>query len=233
MQSDSKQQELEELIEAVYDLEDLSLPDPQYESLQGIKNRLIREAQYIIQSNYRLAAKIRQMLDESNLKENRRVVELIMDIHNLALKIRDLPTIEKDFWQLEGEPEINLFMDRPLHSLQESPSPSLSIDLDLPEIDLEADWSQIYNQVYVDETLLRDRIEESLATRDEITLAELIELYPVTKGLAEIVVYMEIAKQDEHHYINETELEYININSVELKIKLRITMRQIIFRRSH
>lgn len=59
LQSDSKQQELEVLIEAVYSLEDLSVDDSKYESLRRIKNRLIRESQYIVQSNYRLAAKIR------------------------------------------------------------------------------------------------------------------------------------------------------------------------------
>ncbi|MEM7591383.1 MAG: DUF3375 family protein [Cyanobacteria bacterium P01_A01_bin.83] len=37
LQSDSKQQKLEELIRAVYSLEDLSLPDPRYEYLRGIK----------------------------------------------------------------------------------------------------------------------------------------------------------------------------------------------------
>ena len=231
LQSVRKQQELEELIEAVYSLEDLSLPDPKYESLRGIKSRLIREAQYIVQSNYRLAAKIRQMLDESNLKENRRVAELIAEIQRLAIKIGNNPPLETDFWLLEGEPELNLFMDRPLHSLNESPSPSLSIELDLPEIDLKSDLSQIYNQVYVDETLLRDRIEEILATRKEITLVELIELYPVTKGLTEIVAYIAIAKED-RHYINKTKLEYIDINRLELESKLSLTMPQIIFRRS-
>ena len=195
LQSDRKQKELEELVGTVYSLEDLSFPDPKYESLRGIKSRLIREAQYIVQSNYRLAAKIRQMLDESNLEENRRVAELIVEIQSLALKINDNPPLEPDFLLLEGEPELNLFMDRPLHSLQKSPSPSLSIDLDLPEIDLEQDLNQIYNQVYVDETLLRDCIKQVLATRSEITLVELIELYPITKGLTEIVAYIAIAKQ--------------------------------------
>ena len=51
---DRKQQELEELIEAVYGIEDLSFPDRNYESLRGIKSRLIREAQNIVQSNNRL-----------------------------------------------------------------------------------------------------------------------------------------------------------------------------------
>lgn len=233
LQSDSKQEELEALIQEVYSLENLSSSDSKYESLRRIQNILIKEAQNIIQSNYRLAEKIRQRLDESNLQENRLVAELIREIQSLALKITDNLPADSDFCILEREPELNLFMDRPLHSLQESPSPSFSIDLDsLPKIDLEQNLNEIYHQVYVDEAILCDRIENSLANRSEITLAELIQIYPITKGLAEIVFYIEIAQQDKQHYINETKLEYINIDSVELENKLSLTMPQVIFRRS-
>lgn len=73
---------------------------------------------------------------------------------------------------------------------------------------------------------------EYLATRKEITLAELIELYPITKGLTEIVAYIAVAKQEDRHHINETKLEYIDIDGVESESKLYFTMPQIVFRRS-
>ena len=234
LQSDSKQQELEALIEAVYDLETLSASDPRYESLRRIKTRLIQEAQYIVQSNYRLAEKIRQILDESNLQENRRVGELIREVQSLALKIAENSPLERDFWLVEGVPELNVLMDRPLHSLQESPSPSFSLDFDnLPELDFGQNLNEIYHQVYVDEIQLRERLEKILATRDEITLAELIQLYPISQGLAEIVAYLVIAKEEDPHEINMTNFESIDINSVELEGKLHLTLPQIIFRRSH
>lgn len=123
-------------------------------------------------------------------------------------------------------------MDRPLHSLKESPTPSFSLDLDnLPEIDIQPDLEEIYNQIYVDEADLRNRIEEALKTRQEITLVELIQLYPVTQGLTEIVAYFAIGKANKY-YINDTRLEQIDIESVELESKLYLTMPQIIFRRS-
>ena len=234
LQSDSKQQELATLIEAVYHLEKLSASHPRYETLRRIKNRLINEAQHIMQSNYRLAEKIRQMLDESNLQENRRVAELITEIQSLALKVTVNPPSESDFWLLEGNPELNLFMDRPLHSLKESPSPSFSLDFDdLPEVDLRQNLNEIYHQVYVDEDLLKERLEKVLTTRDEITLSELIKLYPISQGLTEIVAYIAIAKQEPQHEINPQKLENIDIDSLELGDKLSLTMPEIIFRRSH
>lgn len=173
------------------------------------------------------------MLDEGNRQENRRVAELILEIQSLALKTADNPPSEANFWILEEEPELNFFMDRPLHSLQESPSPSFSIDSDTPlEIDLEQGLSEIYRQVYVDETLLRNNIDRALTTRNEITLAELVELYPIAQGLAEIVAYVGIAKQEESYYINKTKFEYININSVESEDQLSLTMEQVVFRRA-
>ena len=203
LQSDTKQQELETLIESIYSLEVLSASDPKYQPLRRIKTRLIREAQYIVQSNNRLAEKMRIILDESNLQENRRVAELIREVQSLALKITEDPPLEKDFWLVEGIPKLNFSMDRPLHSLQESPSPSFSLDLDnRPEIDFSQDLNEIYHQVYVDEIQLRERLEKILATRNEITLAELIQLYPVSQGLAEIVAYLVIAREEEYHEIN-------------------------------
>ena len=194
---------------------------------------LITEAQSIVRSNYDLAAKIRQMLDESNLQENRRVAELIVEIQSLALNITNNPPLDS-VWILEAEPELNLFMDRPLHSLKESPSPSFSLELDnLPEIDLEQNLNEIYRQVYInDEANLRDRIQQALKTRTEITLAQLIELYPITQGLAEIVAYLAIAEKETQHYISETNLEHIKIDGVELDGKLSLTIPQIIFTRS-
>ena len=233
LQSRSKQQELEELIQAVYTIEDLSNSGSKYQSLRGIKSILTREANHIMKSNYGLAAQIRQALDESNIQENKRVAELIVEIQSLLLKVADNPPPESDFLVLEGKPELGLIMDRPLHSLQESPSPSFSLDLDnLPEIDIEEDLDEIYHQIYVDEAELRERIKEALINRTEITLAELIELYPVTKGLTEIVVYLDIAEADNKHKINDTKLEEINIDSVELEGKLYLTMPQVIFRQS-
>ncbi|MGK7893392.1 MAG: DUF3375 family protein, partial [Xenococcus sp. (in: cyanobacteria)] len=234
LQSDSKQEELEKLIEAVYSLEELSVSDPRYKSLRRIKTRLIQEAQYIMQSNYRLAEKIRQSLDESNLQENRRVAELIREVQSLALKITEAPPLEPDFWLVEGIPELNFLMDRPLHSLQESPSPSFSLDLDnRPQVDIEQDLNEIYHQVYVDEIQLKERLKKILATRNEITLSELIQLYPVSQGLTEIVAYLAIAKGEDTHEINMANFESIDIDSVELEGRLRLTLPQIIFRRSH
>ena len=232
LQSEHRQQELEELIRVVYDLEHLSFPDSQSKFLRGIKSKLIREAQHIVQSNYRLATKIRQMLDESSLQENRRVAELIVEIQSLALKINNSSSVKTDSLMLEGEPELNLFMDRPLHSLQKPISPSLSIDLDSPEINVDLDLNQIYNQVYVDEILLREQIRQILVAREEITLSELIDLHPITKGLTEIVAYIEIAKQEDYHSVNKTKLESINIDSLELESRLLLRIPQIIFRRS-
>lgn len=102
LRSSNKQQELDELIQEVYSIEDLSTSKAQHELLYGIKNRLIKESQYIVQSNYRLAAKMRQLLDESNLQENRRVGDLVVEIQSLALKLADNPPPESDFWILEG-----------------------------------------------------------------------------------------------------------------------------------
>lgn len=51
----------------------------------AVVSRVLDAGEYIVQSNHRLTEKLRQMLDERNLMENRRVAELITDVQRLCV----------------------------------------------------------------------------------------------------------------------------------------------------
>ncbi|HCF29529.1 MAG TPA: DUF3375 domain-containing protein [Cyanobacteria bacterium UBA11049] len=232
LMSQSKRQELKSLIQAVYNLEELRPLSQEYALLRRIERSLIDAGQRIVQTNHLLAEKLRQMLDEDNLSENRRVAELIAEVQRLALQVASQPLVEGDFLVLEGEPNVNLVMARPLHPLQASDTPTFSIDFnDLPEENLDEEIADLYHQFYVDEAALAQRIAQVLERRAEVTLAELIELYPVEQGLSEIVAYLAIATKAEQHSINDTTTESIVIPSMEPETQLCLTLPQVVFRR--
>ncbi|MBV9386886.1 MAG: DUF3375 domain-containing protein [Chroococcidiopsidaceae cyanobacterium CP_BM_ER_R8_30] len=79
LMSESKRQELRSLLQAVYNLEELRSLSQESVLLRRIERSLIDAGEHIVQSNYRLAEKLRQMLDERNLMENRSIAELITD----------------------------------------------------------------------------------------------------------------------------------------------------------
>lgn len=234
LMSTRKREELKSLIQNVYILPELRPLTQEYGLLRRIERSLIDAGQYIVQSNHRLAEKLRQMLDERNRMENRRVAELITDVQRLALQIGAAGNAPKmpDFWLLEGDPAVNLVMARPLHSLTESEPPTFSLDFsDLPEVTLEAELAELYEQFYVDEEVLAQRIARSLEQTSEIALTDLIQLYPVTQGLPEIVAYVAIATQSERHSVNTSTIDSIMVTSLEPAQRLRLTLPQVIFHR--
>ncbi|MDZ8262994.1 DUF3375 domain-containing protein [Nostoc sp. ChiQUE01b] len=232
LMSTSNRQELKSLIQKIYTLEELQPLTQEYGLLRRIERILIDRGEYIVQSNHRLAEKLRQMLDERNLMENRRVAELITEVQRLALQVATLAPPEPDFWVLEGEPTVNLVMARPLHPLEESEMPTFSMDFsDLPEVMLDEEITALYQQFYVDEETLVQRIERTLEQRTEILLTELLQLYPVTQGLPEIVAYLAIATQSDRHLINTSTIEAIVITSLEPEKQFQLTLPQVIFHR--
>ena len=89
----------------------------------------------------------------------------------------------------------------------------------------------LYLQFYVDEDILKERIDRALERAVAITLTDLIELYPITKGVPEIVAYISIAAQSEWHSIDYNALDSMEIPSLEPEKQLNLTLPQIVFRR--
>ncbi|TVQ53038.1 MAG: DUF3375 domain-containing protein [Spirulina sp. DLM2.Bin59] len=232
LMSMEKRQELKSLINTVYNLEELKSVTQEYTVLRSIERNLLNAGEYIVQSNHRLTEKLRQMLDERNLNENRRVAELILEVQRLALNLDPSHQQESNFWQITGDPEINLVMARPLHALIKPERQTFNLDFtDLTPVNLETELAELYNQFYIDERQLHRQIDALLRNYATITLAQLIKIYPITQGLPEVVAYLDIANKGDRHHINPDQLETITINSLEPDIQLRLALPQIIFHR--
>ncbi|MBD2189105.1 DUF3375 domain-containing protein [Pseudanabaena mucicola] len=232
LMSTDKRQELKSMIQNVYQLDELKPLTQENLLLFRIERSLLDAGEYVVQSNHRLTEKLRQMLDERNMRENRRVAELINDVQRLALQVIKHEPRQIDFWVLEGEPMTHLVMTRPLHSLEESEIPTFSLDLtNLEDIALDEEITELCQQFYLDEDILAQRIAQTLEHSSTISLTDLIQLYPVTQGLPEIVAYVAIAAQSEQHSINLSTIELLTIDSLEDEKPISLTVPQIIFRR--
>ncbi|MEG4851557.1 DUF3375 domain-containing protein [Microcoleus sp. B5-D4] len=231
LRNPSKQEELEQLINGVYglpELQDLGQKNP---ILRRIKRSLIQASDKIIKSNYRLAEQLRKMLVEQHIAENKRVIELIKEIKNLALVAIDNPPKNEEFIWIEGDPEVQLLMERPLGKPTENrnfKNYNLSkATVDLPREQIDA----LRNYCYVDEEVLKRQIAATLEGKDWVTLAEVIEKYPVEKGLSEVVAYLAIASQDTKHAIDDSASDRITASSFDKQNILHLTLPQVIFKR--
>ena len=77
---------------------------------------------------------------------------------------------------------------------------------------------------------LLTQIATALKSRSEISLLELLEIYPIDCGMEEVVEYLEIAHQPPHTIDDEVK-ESIEVANVSQDSQMKTTMPRIVFRR--
>lgn len=115
--STQRQEELQELLTAVYQLPDLQQIDAaQSMRLRRLKRSLVDAAAKIVESNRRLGEQLRKLLDEQRLAEARRVMDLAVEIKQTAVQLAAPPPDDRIFLQVEGDPLLEMPLARPLWS---------------------------------------------------------------------------------------------------------------------
>ncbi|MCF6187757.1 MAG: DUF3375 domain-containing protein [Desulfobulbaceae bacterium] len=189
----ARQTELQEMLARLYQLEEILAlhPDP---FLKKIHFSLLEAGERVYKTANRLVEQLRRFLDDQAWLENRRIMDLIKIIEKQAIEIKDSMPADRDFIRVpQLKPRLELPMSRNLFS------PPRSIRLESAEIeegttDITADL--LYEQIYVDEQLLRNRINRLLQTRSQISLTQLLEQHPLERGLAELVAYVNIGTKE-------------------------------------
>lgn len=232
LMSPSRQEAMRGLLEAVYSLPQVQELSDDNQVLRRIKTSLIEAGEKVIHSNHRLAQQLRKMLDERSLSENRRAQELIQEIKRLALTVMDRPPEMEDFMVIEGRPEVRLVMEKAFWDSPELPDFRRYAErggaLELGDVNMEG----LYSGFHVDETELRERITAELASRRQISLAEMTYKYPIRKGLPELLAYFSIASRDEQHMIDDSQREEIMLSasSGEWDETVGIVLPKVVFR---
>lgn len=204
LMSPARQEELGALLAKVFDLRPVQELEPDRRMLRVHYDWL--EAGEVAQRTVaRLSEQLRRYLDDKAWLDNRRIMQLIREIEHSALALRDAPPAGTLIELVEPRPDIDLTMDRPLFSPPLKPEISEGPSEDSPEIPTDA----LFGQVYVDKDRLAQRIRQSLQTRSQISLSDLIARYPIEQGLAEIVAYFSLAADDRVSVIDDSQHQTI------------------------
>ena len=183
--SQSRQEELSRLLEAVQKLEAVSSPDPR---MRRIHYDWLEAGERTQATVRRLSEQLRQFLDSRVWFENRRVMDLVHSIEASALSLRDQQvnfTAEID----ATSPDLVLPMERPLYTpLDKTPLESERVR----HGDERIDDSALFEQTYVDSARLADAVRRALRRHAQIGLAQLVAAEPLEQGLAELVAYLSL-----------------------------------------
>lgn len=221
-----RQDELDKLARQVFEQSELSGMH-QRSVIPRLKISLVEAGDRVNKTTDRLVEQLRRFLVSRAFLENRRAVQVIEEIEQLALKVKHDPPGERFFMAIDGKPVLHLLMDRQLFQ----PPEILRLDtsaLASGEADA-VTAAGLYEQLYIDPAELKGRIKVLLRGRDQISLREITEEVPIEKGLSELVAYFGIATDLERRQkavINDRQTETIiyHKNGRDFRIDLPQTL---------
>ena len=122
---------------------------------------------------------------------------------------------EKDFVTLEFLPEIFLPMERPLwdHAMDSHFTTSL-IEVGENEDTLkQTQLQELRKSFYLNPEELKKKILSLMTDRNEISLKEVLQHFPLEKGITEAIAYLDIAEKNPVHSINTEKRERFDFKS--------------------
>jgi hypothetical protein len=187
--SPTRQDEFEKIINTLYKREDIRAID-ESQFLRKLKKQLLDSGRKVNRATDKMADQIRKALSDKSLQENRRIKDIINDIKSLALKSQTMLGSKKDFYSVESFPEIYLPIERPLWEKKDK---GLKIDYALENANNEMspeimELLMRNSSINIDELLAN--IDSLLKYKPKVELREVIEKYPLKKGVEELVTYL-------------------------------------------
>jgi len=178
-----------------------------------------------------LSQQLRRFLDDQAWLENRRIMDILRGIEAKALAVRDHAPGDGFHEIAVSSVDIDLPMERPLY--KPTLKPTLS-DFVSDVSDLDIDATALYDQVVVDRARLHANIRLALSAGGQITLSDLLKRYPLQYGLAELLVYLQIASDSASATLDESmfdEVEWEITSEGHAEMQRRVRLPRVIFAR--
>jgi hypothetical protein len=203
LMSEQRQDELSELLRRTEQLDALQADS----RLQHIHYDWAEAAERTQQTVRQISEQLRRFLDDQVWLENRRVLEMVRQIEAAALAHRDQPPeVHLDIDE-PGLP-IALPFERPLYDVR----PPARVDSLLdPEADADVDVTALFAQTFVDQARLAENIRSVVPPRSSALLTDIIDLFPLQHGVAEIVAYLALGDEDISVRMDEHDETYIDL----------------------
>ncbi len=203
-----KQEEFKQTINQVYGRIEDENPDLFLKDLIGGLNDQSYEVQRRISG---VMQELEQSLVERANTEEKYIGQLIAEIKKIASENIENPIKDKKFLILEGFADINLPLERSLTIEVADIKKSKKYSFEHIEQPVSNDLikSEFMGINPFEKKRLQQQLDQILQSQMRISLTDLLQIYPITNGLAELVAYIEIATENQNHVIDRTETDLI------------------------
>jgi len=207
LMSQQMQEELEALLYKINDLPEIG-EVKRDKIIDKIKINLVDAGDKVNRSNDGLVEQLRKFVEQKNLTESRNIILNIEKIEALLLDHKQEIAEKSYLMEIDGFYKPDFIMGRPLFS------PPLKVAFagsQLQQGQAKADTDLLFNQFYVDLEVLRSNIRQALKTKPQVSLGQLITMFPLNKGVAEVLGYLQIATNHKKHLILRDQEELIDL----------------------
>jgi len=227
LMSPARQEELTSLMSRVFELAPVRQlrPDPR---LLRVHYDWLEAGEVAQRTVARLSEQLRRYLDDKVWLENRRIMQLLRDVEQSALAVRDWQPNGAIMTLDEAGPEIELAVDRPLFS---PPLKAQIVGTIEPDDAETVPSDALFDHVHVDKVRLSAHIRQALQMRTQISLTELIGQHPLEQGLAELIAYFSLATDDASTIIDDTRRQTLTWSDETGRMR-RATLPLVIFCRT-
>jgi hypothetical protein len=223
--TDSKQNEqLSLMLEKLYEIPTIKEFDGD-KKLKTLKYDLLNNATKITKVSSKLVEQLRRFLDDRVWIENKKIFDFCKSIEKSAIDIKSNPPSVKKVMTLPNtKVNINSAFEKSLYKIKKEKNFSNELKEEIVDINID----DFYNIFFVDEEILKSNINYFLQTQPQISLEHIIKKFPITKGIAELISYISIAKNSQNTMIDSTCHIKLNIEDSEKNIKV-VSVPNIIF----
>ncbi len=205
LMNQEKQREMETYVQEIFQIPELAeMKSTSF--VTRLKVNLVDAGDRVNKTTHLLVEQLRKFIEMKIYLENKRVADIIRQIEELALAVKDSPPATHQFTTIDDKPRVSLVMDRKPYEPPKNPEVDSG---NLEEGMADPDSSILFEQQYVNPEALRERIRMLLRGRKQISLGEIVRAIPIEKGLTEVVTYFSIASvyEKENKAIIDAELK--------------------------
>ncbi len=216
LMSQSRQEELTQLLERVLQLPPVAALSPDLR-LKRVHYDWLEAGEQAQRTVAQLSQQLRRFLDDQAWLENRRIMDILRGIEARALALRNTPPVGNFSLVDDLTPSLELPMERPLYN---PPIKTVIANVALEAGEADMDAAALFSQVRVDKAALSSHIRQSLQTRAQISLGELLQTRPLEQGLGELVAYLQLASEAPNSVVDESTLEAVEWQAQDVQDNL-------------
>jgi len=191
--------------------------DTDTDFIENVKSVLFRQGRAVYEANDRMAEKLSRIITEKEIGRYKRLRGQISSIKEMVLTLMDNETIGVGL-EVSNGLEIRIPMDKALTFAERKQVEVARQPISSVERNEDFDrFKSLLNTSKVDRTRLWRKVEDVLASKEKVTLREILEDSPPDQGLAEVVSYFDFLRTKPAKVMTMNLTEEIPLNKEKSK----------------